>query len=155
MKRKLIDDEIDDVKKRKLDLETCVETLKKDADKLSFEAEQKNDLMLLIKANSFRKTTTEKAESISVLDKAIVKVQEEKGNMKIWTGFKQILVALIANLYSAFHQTNAFDVKLNINRLRLNLLRYVWAIPYEKVKIRVFQSLVTKEKAVCSLNYRD
>ena len=29
VKRKLIDDEIDDVKKRKLDLETCIETLKK------------------------------------------------------------------------------------------------------------------------------
>ena len=60
-------------KKRKLDLETCVETLKKDADKLFFEAEQKN-LMLLIKVNSFQKTTTEKAESISVLVKAIVKL---------------------------------------------------------------------------------
>ena len=41
-----------------MDLETCVETLKKDADQLSFEAEQKNDLMLLIKVNSFQKTTT-------------------------------------------------------------------------------------------------
>ena len=40
MKSKLIDDEIDDVKKRKLDLETFVETLKMVADKLSFEAEQ-------------------------------------------------------------------------------------------------------------------
>ena len=39
VKRKLIEDEINDVKTRKLDLETCVETLKKDADKLSFEAE--------------------------------------------------------------------------------------------------------------------
>ena len=33
VKRKLIDDEINDVKKRKLDLDTCVETLKKDANK--------------------------------------------------------------------------------------------------------------------------
>ena len=46
MKRKLIGDEINDVKKRKLDLETCIEILKKDADKLPFEAEQKNDLTL-------------------------------------------------------------------------------------------------------------
>ena len=83
MKRKLIDDEINDVKKRKLDLETCVETLKKDADKLSFEAEQKNDSMLLIKGNSFWKTATEKAESISVLDKAVVKLQEGKETTKI------------------------------------------------------------------------
>ena len=64
MKLKLIDDEINDVKKRKLDLETCVETLKKDAYKLSFEAEHKNDLTLLIKANSSWKTATEKLESI-------------------------------------------------------------------------------------------
>ena len=64
VKRKLIDDEINDVKKRKLDLETCVD------DKLSFEVEQKNDLTLLIKANFFRKTATEKAESVSVFDKA-------------------------------------------------------------------------------------
>ena len=45
MKRKLID-EINDVKKRMLDLETCVETLKKDTDKLSFEAEKKNNSAL-------------------------------------------------------------------------------------------------------------
>ena len=83
MKRKLIDDEINDVKERKLDLKTRVKALKKDTDKLSFEAEQKNDLTLLIKASSFRKTATEKAESISVLDKAIVTLQKEKENMKI------------------------------------------------------------------------
>ena len=125
VKRKLIDDEINHMKKRKLDLETFVETLKKDADRLSFEAEKKNDSTLLITANSFRKTATEKTESVSVLDKAIMKLQEEKENMKILIGFKPILVALIASLYSAFHQTNAFDVKLKINRLRLSLLRYV------------------------------
>ena len=35
VKRKLIDDEIDDLKKRKLDLETCIETLKQDTEKRS------------------------------------------------------------------------------------------------------------------------
>ena len=60
MKCKLTDDEIIDVKNRKLGLETCVETQKNDADKLSFKAEQKNDLILLIKANTFWKTPTEK-----------------------------------------------------------------------------------------------
>ena len=59
MKRKLIENEITDVKKRKLDLETCVKALKKDPDKLPFKAEQKNDLTLLINANSFQKTATE------------------------------------------------------------------------------------------------
>ena len=60
MKCKLTDDKIIDVKNRKLGLETCVETQKNDADKLSFKAEQKNDLILLIKANTFWKTSTEK-----------------------------------------------------------------------------------------------
>lgn len=83
MKRKLIEDQSNDVRKRKLDLELCVETLKKDADKLSFEAEQKNDLMLLIKGNSFCKTAPEKVKSISIFDEAILKLPEEKENMKI------------------------------------------------------------------------
>ena len=50
VKRKVIDDEINGAKKRTLDLETYVETLKKDSDKLSYEAEWKNDLTLLIKS---------------------------------------------------------------------------------------------------------
>ena len=78
MKRKLTDDEINDVEKRKLDLETCVETLKKDADRFSFEAEPRNNLTLLIKANSFRKTATDKVESISVLDKPIVNYRRKR-----------------------------------------------------------------------------
>ena len=41
MKRKLIDDGINDVKKIKLNLETCAETLNKDANKLSLEVEHK------------------------------------------------------------------------------------------------------------------
>ena len=60
MKCKLTDDEIIDVKNRKLGLETCVVTQKNNADKLSFKAEQKNDLILLIKTNTFWKTSTKK-----------------------------------------------------------------------------------------------
>ena len=41
MKRKLIDDGINDEKKKKLNLETFVETLNKDANKLSLEVEHK------------------------------------------------------------------------------------------------------------------
>ena len=83
MKHKLIDGQINDVKKRKLDLKTSVEMLKKDEDKLSFVAKWKNKLTLLIKANTFQKTATEKTASISILDKTIMNSQEEKKNMKI------------------------------------------------------------------------
>ena len=41
VKRKLIDDGINDKNKIKLNLETCVETLNKDANKLSLEVEHK------------------------------------------------------------------------------------------------------------------
>ena len=41
VKRKLIDDGINDVKKIKLNLETCAETLNKDANKLWLEVEHK------------------------------------------------------------------------------------------------------------------
>ena len=82
VRRKLMDDGINDVKKKKFNLETCVEALKKNADKLSYEVERKIDLTLIIKANYFRKTTTKKVASTGVLDKAIVKLQKEK-NMKI------------------------------------------------------------------------
>ena len=75
MKHKLID------VKGKLDLETCVGTLKKDGDELSFVADWKNDLTLLIKVNFFWKSTTEKVASISVVDTAMVKSQEEENKI--------------------------------------------------------------------------
>ena len=72
VKRKLIDDGINDVKKIKLNLETCVETLNKDANKLSLEVEHKK--WHWQKANSFRKIATGKAVSASVLDETAVKL---------------------------------------------------------------------------------
>ena len=78
VKRKLIDDEIDDLKKRKLDLETCIETLKQDIEKRSFEAERRNDLTLLLKANSFHKTAAGKVASITLLDKSIAKFRKKR-----------------------------------------------------------------------------
>ena len=62
---KLIDNKINDLKKRKMDLETCVEILKKDADKISFEAGRKIDLTLLIKANSFGKPQLKKHHQLT------------------------------------------------------------------------------------------
>ena len=106
VKRKLIDDEIDDLKKRKLDLETCIETLKQDIEKRSFEAERRNDLTLLLKANSFRKTAAGKVASITLLDKSIAKFRKKR-KIWIWTEFNQISeVLILARLYEAFHHTN-------------------------------------------------
>ena len=60
-KRKLINKDIQVTKKKKEEEETkCIEVLKTDADKLSIEAEERANLHLLTKANSFRKTILEK-----------------------------------------------------------------------------------------------
>ena len=52
-KRSLILDEISELKKKKLNMEQCIVSLKSDIEKYSLEAEEKQDLTLLPKANSF------------------------------------------------------------------------------------------------------
>ena len=59
-KRKLINKDIQVTKKKKEEETKCIEVLKTDADKLSIEAEERANLHLLTKANSFRKTILEK-----------------------------------------------------------------------------------------------
>ena len=54
-KRKLIQEEISEVKRKKLTTEACLKFLQEDADRFSLEAEEKNEMQLLINANSFRK----------------------------------------------------------------------------------------------------
>jgi hypothetical protein len=58
--RKMIQKEISDVKKRKVVVEKCILTLESDIEKYSIDARKKQDMTLLTKANSFRKTVVEK-----------------------------------------------------------------------------------------------
>ena len=66
-KRKLIDEDIQVAKKKKDEVTKCIEVLKTDADKLSIEAEERANLDLLTKANSFRKTILEKEKVLKDL----------------------------------------------------------------------------------------
>ena len=62
-KRKILIDEIANVKRSKITLEFRVTTLRKDADALSLECENKQDpleIVKLVKSNSFTKTAIEK-----------------------------------------------------------------------------------------------
>ena len=81
-KRKLIDEEIQVVKKKKDEVIKCIEVLKTDADKLSIEAEEKQNLDLLTKANSFRKTILEKEKVLKDLKDSIIKMEESKKDFK-------------------------------------------------------------------------
>ena len=81
-KRKLIDEEIQVVKKKKDEVTKCIEVLKTDADKLSIEAEEKRNLDLLAKANSFRKTILEKEKVLKDLKDSIIKIEKSKKDFK-------------------------------------------------------------------------
>ena len=76
-KRTLILDEISEVKKKKLNVEQCITSLKSDVEKYSLEAEEKQDLTLLTKANSFRKTIKDKQGVLETFNLAIEKLQKE------------------------------------------------------------------------------
>ena len=60
MKRKIVSDEITDVQKKKAHLQESINDLIKDADKLAFEAETKNDLELLGRSNDLQKISRTK-----------------------------------------------------------------------------------------------
>ena len=72
-KRKLIFDEIAEVKQSRESTESCTAALNKDIIKYSFEVEEKSDLTLLTKANALRKAITKKEQT---LNKAIEKLEE-------------------------------------------------------------------------------
>ena len=77
LKRKLKMDEIANVKEKKNAVETCITTLEFDIEKYSIEAEEKGDLSLLTKANSFRATVKEKQALIANFDVALKNLEEE------------------------------------------------------------------------------
>ena len=60
LKRKIESGEITDVQKKKTYLQEIINDLIKDADKLAFEAETKNDLKLLRRSNDLQKIRNKK-----------------------------------------------------------------------------------------------
>ena len=78
----MIDDDFQVAKKKKDKVTKCIEVLKTDADKLSIEAEERANLDLLTKANSFRKTILEKEKVLKDLEDSIIKMEEPKKDFK-------------------------------------------------------------------------
>ena len=81
-KRKLINKDIQVAKKKKDEVTKCIEDLKTDADKLSTEEEERANLDLFTKANSFRKTILEKEKVLKDLEGKIIKMEESKKDFK-------------------------------------------------------------------------
>ena len=80
-KRKALNDEIVTAKKARKGLIDCIASLEADITKYSIKAEKLRNFTLLTKANSFRKTITEKEESIKAIDIALKKLGQE---LKAW-----------------------------------------------------------------------
>ena len=75
--RKLILKEVDEIKKKKQALGKCIKTLDEDIAKYSIEAEEKTDLVLLTKVNSFQKTKIEKESITNFFDNALQKLGKD------------------------------------------------------------------------------
>ena len=80
-KRKLLQEELAIVKRRRLELEAVVTSLQKDIESYSIQAGEKEDLVemkaLITKANSFREAVKTKAETIKDLEDASQKLEKE------------------------------------------------------------------------------
>ena len=81
-KRKMKMEEIADVREKKRAIESSIKSMEDDVESFSLAAEKESDLTLLTKANSFRITIKSKKETLTVLDKALVKLDEELTKIK-------------------------------------------------------------------------
>ena len=76
-KRRLVDEEITLMKKKEEVLK-CIDVLNKDAEKMYIEAEEKRNFDLRTKANSFRKTVSDKQTILKDIDDSITKMEQSK-----------------------------------------------------------------------------
>ena len=76
------EDELADIKRQKLSLEQSVNSMQADVDNYLTLAGEKNYILYLVKANTFRKTVWKKENSVKDIDQGIVKLEYELKNQK-------------------------------------------------------------------------
>jgi len=74
LKRKTVNDELDDLKKKRKMVEDQVKSLQKSADEFAEKAETKGNLNWIVKSNSLRRTAKDKMESIKEINTQIDEV---------------------------------------------------------------------------------
>ena len=70
-KRKAVDDEIQSLKRRKLELSTDTDSLTASADQFAEKTESSCDMSILVKSNAMHKACKEKTAEITVLNKQL------------------------------------------------------------------------------------
>jgi len=74
-----MDDEIQSLKRRKLELSTDIDSLTTSADQLAEKAESSHDMSILVKSNAMRKACKEQTAEMTELDKQLSdKLLEQK-----------------------------------------------------------------------------
>jgi hypothetical protein len=76
-KRKIIADEIDSVKRKRMEVDTCIQSLNKDMNECLDKGETSHDIAMFLKANAFRKAISEKKSTMVNLDEAIKNLEED------------------------------------------------------------------------------
>ena len=76
-KRSLTLDEISEIKKTKLNIKQCIVSFKSNIEKYSLEAKEKQGLILLSKAISFRKAVAERQDILEAFTQTISELQKE------------------------------------------------------------------------------
>lgn len=82
LKRKLKREEIAEVETKKIKLQSSITTLEDDVETLSIQAEKKEKMDLLVKANAFRQKVKEQKKTLADLENALVHLNEEMKNIK-------------------------------------------------------------------------
>ena len=77
-----LSDEITDVKRNRLMVESTITSLNLDIKKYSEEAYDKQNFNILAKANALRKAVIEKQETLKTFEKALQKLQDEYKSLK-------------------------------------------------------------------------
>ena len=81
LQRKVVTNELEQVKEKKIRLQESVCELVRDADKLSLDAKEKNDLRLLSRSDDLRKLTNCKRKKIDGIDKLAENLILRRGSL--------------------------------------------------------------------------
>ena len=75
--RNIIADEIDSMKHKQTEVDTCIQSLNKDMIECLDKGEASHDIAMFLKANAFRKAISEKKAMMGNLAEAIRKLEED------------------------------------------------------------------------------
>ena len=76
-KRKVITSEIDNVKRKRIEVDACIKSMTTDMNDCLDKGETNHDMAMLLKANAFRKSISEKKATMHDLDDAIKNLEED------------------------------------------------------------------------------